>query len=63
MAIVDDAASFAASSPQPDASTLFDYTYATPVPNDSRRYPGQALYPALPVPASAVSNLATGGVA
>jgi pyruvate dehydrogenase E1 component alpha subunit len=58
MAVVDDAASFAASSPQPEPSTLFDYTYATPVPNDSRRYPGQALYPALPVPA-----LVSGGVA
>ncbi|GAB3797389.1 pyruvate dehydrogenase (acetyl-transferring) E1 component subunit alpha [Humibacter antri] len=63
MAIVDDAAAFASSSPQPEASTLFDYTYATPVPNDSRRYPGQPLYPALPVPAPAVSNSAEGGAA
>lgn len=48
MAIVSDAAAFAASSPQPETSTLFDYTYATPVANDSRRYPGEALFPALP---------------
>ena len=49
VAIVDDAAAFAAASPLPEVSTLFDYTYATPVPNDSRRYPGDALYPALPL--------------
>jgi pyruvate dehydrogenase E1 component alpha subunit len=48
LATVDDAASFAASSPHPEASTLFDYTYATPVANDSRRYPGEPLFPALP---------------
>ena len=53
VAIVDAAAAFAAASPNPAVSTLFDYTYATPVPNDSRRYPGDALFPALPIPASA----------
>lgn len=45
------AVAFADASPQPDVSTLFDYTYATAVPNDSRRLPGQALFPAAPRPA------------
>ncbi len=45
-AIVADAARFADASPHPDVTTLFDYTYATPVPNDSRRLPGDALFPA-----------------
>ena len=39
-AVVADAAAFAASSPSPSVETLFDYTYATPVPNDSRGSPG-----------------------
>src|SRR5215469_11816606 len=39
-----DAAAFAATSPSPSVGTLFDYTYATPVPNDSRRLPGQPLF-------------------
>jgi pyruvate dehydrogenase E1 component alpha subunit len=43
-AVVADAAAFAASSPSPSVETLFDYTYATPVPNDSRRLPGQPLF-------------------
>lgn len=47
---VADAVKFADASPHPDVSTLFDYTYATPVPNDSRRLPGEALYPAAPRP-------------
>ncbi|MFF3025950.1 pyruvate dehydrogenase (acetyl-transferring) E1 component subunit alpha [Microbacterium sp. NPDC057944] len=52
------AADFAEASPHPDVSTLFDYTYATPVANDSRRRPGEALFPAaLPLSAS----LAEGG--
>lgn len=42
--IVTEAADFAAASPHPDVSTLFDYTYASPVPNDSRRLPGQPLF-------------------
>ncbi|WP_134768524.1 pyruvate dehydrogenase (acetyl-transferring) E1 component subunit alpha [Nocardioides sp. 1609] len=42
---VDEVAAYAAASPSPDTDTLFDYTYATKVPNDSRRLPGQALYP------------------
>jgi len=50
--IVTAAADFAASSPRPEASTLFDYTYATPVPNDSRRLPGQPLFEPLPLPIS-----------
>ncbi|MCX7522956.1 pyruvate dehydrogenase (acetyl-transferring) E1 component subunit alpha [Microbacterium sp. STN6] len=45
-----DAAEFAANSPHPDVETLFDYTYATPVPNDSRRLPGQPLFEPAPIP-------------
>ncbi|HEY3878967.1 MAG TPA: hypothetical protein VGM12_10255, partial [Trebonia sp.] len=51
--IVTAAADFAAASPTPEVSTLFDYTYATPVPNDSRRLPGQPLFAPLPIPAGA----------
>lgn len=47
---VSAAAAFADASPEPAVSTLFDYTYATPVPNDSRRLPGEALFPAPPRP-------------
>nr|WP_040569036.1 pyruvate dehydrogenase (acetyl-transferring) E1 component subunit alpha [Microbacterium yannicii] len=47
-AVVLRAVEFADASPHPEVSTLFDYTYATPVPNDSRRLPGQALFPASP---------------
>ncbi|WP_260189575.1 pyruvate dehydrogenase (acetyl-transferring) E1 component subunit alpha [Actinophytocola gossypii] len=50
MSAVARAVEFADASPHPDVSTLFDYTYATPVPNDSRRLPGAALYPAPPRP-------------
>ncbi|WP_223628970.1 pyruvate dehydrogenase (acetyl-transferring) E1 component subunit alpha [Microbacterium sp. EST19A] len=46
------AVEFADASPHPEVSTLFDYTYATPVVNDSRRLPGDALYPAAPRPAA-----------
>jgi pyruvate dehydrogenase E1 component alpha subunit len=42
--IVTAAADFAAGSPHPEAATLFDYTYATPVANDSRRLPGAPLF-------------------
>ncbi|HUN32267.1 MAG TPA: pyruvate dehydrogenase (acetyl-transferring) E1 component subunit alpha [Trebonia sp.] len=49
-AIVADAAAFAANSPSPSIETLFDYTYASPVQNDSRRLPGQALFPQAPLP-------------
>lgn len=49
--IVTAAADFAASSPHPEVATLFDYTYATPVPNDSRRLPGEPLFEPLPIPA------------
>ncbi|SCL25388.1 pyruvate dehydrogenase (acetyl-transferring) E1 component subunit alpha [Micromonospora inyonensis] len=49
-ATVAAAAEFADASPHPGVSTLFDYTYATPVPNDSRRLPGDALFPAAPRP-------------
>jgi pyruvate dehydrogenase E1 component subunit alpha len=47
-AIVTAAADFAGDSPHPDVSTLFDYTYASPVPNDSRRLPGQPLFEPAP---------------
>ena len=52
-AIVTNAADFAAGSPHPEVATLFDYTYATPVANDSRRLPGQPLFEPLPIPAGA----------
>ncbi|MDJ0322183.1 pyruvate dehydrogenase (acetyl-transferring) E1 component subunit alpha [Cryobacterium sp. PH31-AA6] len=45
-----EAAAFAENSSFPDVSTLFDYTYATPVPNDSRRLPGEPLYKPAPLP-------------
>jgi pyruvate dehydrogenase E1 component alpha subunit len=51
--IVTAAADFAASSPHPEVATLFDYTYATPVPNDSRRLPGEPLFEPLPLPETA----------
>ncbi|PRB04020.1 pyruvate dehydrogenase (acetyl-transferring) E1 component subunit alpha [Microbacterium sp. MYb64] len=50
MTVVAEAVAFAEASPPPDVSTLFDYTYASPVPNDTRRLPGAALYPAAPRP-------------
>jgi pyruvate dehydrogenase E1 component alpha subunit len=40
----DEAVAFAAASPHPDVATLFDHTYATPVANESRRLPADALY-------------------
>jgi pyruvate dehydrogenase E1 component alpha subunit len=54
-----EAADFADASPFPDVSTLFDYTYATPVPNDSRRLPGEPLFPAAPRPDAARSDADT----
>ncbi|WP_083999744.1 pyruvate dehydrogenase (acetyl-transferring) E1 component subunit alpha [Actinomadura kijaniata] len=42
--IVAEAAAFADDSPHPDVSTLFDYTYATPVPNDVPRLPADPLF-------------------
>ncbi len=47
---IDEAAAFAEASPTPDVATLFDYTYATPVANDSRRLPGQPLFDPAPLP-------------
>jgi pyruvate dehydrogenase E1 component alpha subunit len=35
---------FADASPHPDPSTLFDYTYATPVAGASRRLPADPLF-------------------
>ena len=57
--IVATAADFAANSPHPEVSTLFDYTYATPVANDSRRLPGQPLFEPLPLPATAPAAAAS----
>jgi len=56
---VAGAADFAANSPHPAVSTLFDYTYATPVANDSRRLPGQPLFEPLPLPATAPAAAAS----
>jgi pyruvate dehydrogenase E1 component alpha subunit len=53
-----EAAAFAEGSPFPDVSTLFDYTYATPVPNDSRRLPGQPLFEPAPFPAAPANTTA-----
>jgi pyruvate dehydrogenase E1 component alpha subunit len=39
-----DAVAFAEAGPHPDVSTLFDYTYATPVAGDSRRLPADPLF-------------------
>jgi pyruvate dehydrogenase E1 component alpha subunit len=36
---------FAKASPLPPVDSLFDYTYASPVPNESRRLPGDPLFP------------------
>jgi pyruvate dehydrogenase E1 component alpha subunit len=40
---VSEAIQFADSSPDPKPADLFAYTYATDVPNDARRYPGDLL--------------------
>lgn len=42
--MVQEAVDFAEASPHPSVQTLFDYTYASPVPNDSRRRPGEPLF-------------------
>jgi pyruvate dehydrogenase E1 component alpha subunit len=41
---VNAAVAFAEASPHPDTSTLFDYTYASPVPGDSRRLPADPVF-------------------
>ncbi|MFE1398466.1 thiamine pyrophosphate-dependent dehydrogenase E1 component subunit alpha, partial [Nocardiopsis dassonvillei] len=41
---VTEAADFAENSPHPEVSTLFDYTYATPVPNESTRMPADPVF-------------------
>jgi pyruvate dehydrogenase E1 component alpha subunit len=48
--VATDAAAFAEQSPFPEVETLFDYTYASAVPNDSRRLPGEPLFPIAPLP-------------
>ncbi|MEU5725883.1 pyruvate dehydrogenase (acetyl-transferring) E1 component subunit alpha [Micromonospora sp. NPDC047738] len=50
MRTVVEAVTFAEQSPHPSVDTLFDYTYATPVPNDSRRLPGEPLFEPAPLP-------------
>jgi pyruvate dehydrogenase E1 component alpha subunit len=40
----DAAVDFAEASPHPDPSSLFDYTYATPVAGESGRLPGDPLF-------------------
>ena len=50
------AAVFAEASPFPDVSTLFDYTYATPVANDSHRLPGQCLFEPAPFPEQEITR-------
>jgi pyruvate dehydrogenase E1 component alpha subunit len=52
---VAEAVAFAEASPHPSVNTLFNYTYATDVPNDSRRLPGQPLFE----PAAVASSGAT----
>ena len=41
---VAEAADFAENSPHPDVASLFEYTYATPVPNESRRMPADPVF-------------------
>lgn len=54
MRVVADAVAFAEGSPHPSVDTLFDYTYATPVPNDSRRLPGEPLFAPAPFPPASI---------
>jgi pyruvate dehydrogenase E1 component alpha subunit len=42
---VDAAVTFADDSPDPEPSALFDYAYATPVPNTSQRLPADPVLP------------------
>jgi pyruvate dehydrogenase E1 component alpha subunit len=42
---VEAAAAFADESPHPEVSTLFDYTYATPVAGEQRRLPADPVFP------------------
>ncbi|NNN00638.1 MAG: pyruvate dehydrogenase (acetyl-transferring) E1 component subunit alpha [Acidimicrobiaceae bacterium] len=46
MANIEEISAYAEASASPEVSTLFDYNYATPVPNDSRRLPGEPLFAA-----------------
>jgi len=52
-AMASAAADYAEKSDFPEVGTLFDYTYATPVPNDSRRLPGEPLFEPAPIPTGA----------
>lgn len=56
---VQAAVEAAEASPHPSVDTLFDYTYATPVANNSRRLPGEPLF----VPAPPFPNVPTNGAA
>lgn len=55
MDAVASAVAFAEASPHPSVDTLFDYTYATPVPNDSRRLPGEPLFAPAPFASTGAS--------
>jgi pyruvate dehydrogenase E1 component alpha subunit len=45
---VDGAVRFAKASPSPSVDTLFDHTYATAVPGESRRLPADPVFPVAP---------------
>jgi pyruvate dehydrogenase E1 component alpha subunit len=53
---VAQAERFAKASPLPPVDSLFEYTYATPVPNEPRRLPGEPLFPVPPEVACALPN-------
>ncbi|MFZ4894398.1 pyruvate dehydrogenase (acetyl-transferring) E1 component subunit alpha [Plantibacter sp. Mn2098] len=63
MRVVGDAVAFAEASPPPSVDTLFDYTYATPVANDSRRLPGEPLFTAGPGGATSPASIRNGAAA
>ena len=52
--VVAAAVAFAEASAHPAVETLFDYTYASQVPNDTRRLPGQPLFEPAPFPETGV---------
>jgi pyruvate dehydrogenase E1 component alpha subunit len=56
LSTVAEAVAFAEASPHPSVDTLFNYTYATDVPNDSRRLPGQPLFEPAPVSGSGATR-------
>jgi pyruvate dehydrogenase E1 component alpha subunit len=56
LSTVAEAVAFAEASPHASVDTLFNYTYATDVPNDSRRLPGQPLFEPAPVSGSGATR-------